>query len=92
LGPESEVGQEAASVTLTTEGFPDHTGWGGAPGLLVIPECLPSEADLRLDIASRRYSITLEELSLKSKITKLIAIASSMAALIVAGSATIKIG
>jgi len=34
----------------------------------------------------------LEELSLKSKITKLIAIASSLAALIVAGSASIKIG
>jgi len=34
----------------------------------------------------------LEELFLKSKITKLIALASSLAALIVAGSATIKIG
>jgi hypothetical protein len=35
---------------------------------------------------------TLEELSLKSKITKLIAMASSLAALIVAGSASVKIG
>src|SRR3990172_12787004 len=43
VGPESEVGQEAASVKLTTEGFPDHTGRGGAPGLLVDPECYPAK-------------------------------------------------
>jgi len=53
---------------------------------------IPSEADLRLDIAVLSRLKNLEELSLKSKITKLIAIASSLAALIVAGSATIKIG
>jgi hypothetical protein len=60
--------------------------------LLVNPQVSSSEADDRSDKSVPPGLNTLEELFLRSKITKLIAIASSLAALIVAGSASIKIG